>query len=96
MLFSFIIAGIPNFKDDTSDETLDEVISASRLFQLSHLETICVNIKNDEEFLNPSIGTFLNDETGQKMKDLFLNKPLLADVTFTVEGRIVNSIIDTE
>lgn len=42
-----------------------------------------------DSFLNPSIGTWLNDNTGQAAKKLFLNKPLLADVKFRVEGTIV-------
>ena len=62
------------------------MINLSRMFNLPQLETICVNSKNEEEFLNPSIGTFLNDETGQKMKQMFLNSPLLSDITFNVEG----------
>ena len=32
------------------------------------------------------LGTFLNDETGCRMKSLFLNNSLLSDITFLVEG----------
>ena len=39
------------------------------------------------EFLNPSIGTFLNDQNGQHSKELFLNKPKLSDLHFTFKGR---------
>ena len=59
----------------------------SRLFKLPQLETICINQRSEEDFLNPSIGTYLNDETGKRMKDIFLNKPLLADIAFNVEGK---------
>jgi Rho family protein len=45
-------------------------------------------MKKDEDFLNPSIGTYLNDETGRNLKDLFLNNADLADIMFTAEGEI--------
>lgn len=81
------ITGVPEFKDDTTEEVLDNVINASKIFKLPDLERICVNLKNEEEFLNPSIGTYLNDETGKRMKQLFFNTPRLADITFRVEGK---------
>jgi hypothetical protein len=74
-------------QDETSDELLGNITNASRIFKLPELEQICVNIKNEEEFLNPSIGTYLNDQTGKRMKQLFFNSPKLADITFRVEGR---------
>ena len=39
--------------------------------------------------MNPSIGTWLNDYTGNAAKKLFLNKSLHADVKFRVEGSVV-------
>ena len=33
------------------------------------------------------LGTYLNDLTGKRMKELYLNKSLLADVIFNVEGK---------
>ena len=39
--------------------------------------------------MNPSIGTWLNDNTGNAAKKLFLNKSLLAGVKFRVEGSVV-------
>jgi Rho family protein len=56
------------------------------MFELPYLVTICDNTATDQDFLNPSIGTFLNDETGQAMKKLLLNQSTLADVVFLVEG----------
>ena len=50
---------------------------------------ICENAQSDQEFLNPSIGTWLNDRNSSVAKDLFLNKPLLSDVKFSVEGQPV-------
>ncbi len=54
------------------------------------LARICENRQRDEEFLNPSIGTFLNDETGRAMKLLFFNQPRSADVVFRVEGDVTS------
>ena len=55
-ILSFLLPGVPHFPDDISEEELDNVINVSRMFKLSQLETICRNIKSEEEFLNPSIG----------------------------------------
>ena len=56
MKLVFFASGIPHFPGDISEEELDNVINVSRMFKLERLETICQNIKNEEEFLNPSIG----------------------------------------
>ena len=74
---------------DKSSEHLDETVSAARLFNLPELELICQNAKNEEEFLNPSIGTWLNDRNSATSKQLFFHKPLLSDVHFLVEGQLV-------
>ena len=65
------------------------MITASKAFQLPQLETICENHKREEEFLNPSIGTYLNDLTGASMKKMFLNKDNLADISFKIEGKFI-------
>ena len=36
------------------------------------------------------IGTWLNDRNSAIAKELFLNKPLMSDVAFNVEGRVVH------
>ena len=72
--------------DDVTDDDRAELIRVARLFSCKYLETVCVNVRNDEEFLNPSIGTFLNDEMGHFMKQNFLNSSTYADVVFSVEG----------
>ncbi|ESO93584.1 hypothetical protein LOTGIDRAFT_119223 [Lottia gigantea] len=65
---------------------LKELLRVAEIFKLGQLETVCLNYGNEEEFLNPSIGTFLNDQTASKIKTMFLNKPEGADVIFNVEG----------
>jgi hypothetical protein len=77
---------VPKFPEDILPEELDNVKNVSQIFSLPELATICDNITNGKEFLNPSIGTFQNDKTGLKMKEMFMNQDKLADVIFHIEG----------
>ncbi|XP_041371650.1 rho-related protein racA-like [Gigantopelta aegis] len=93
-VLEFLYTGVPKLPEDDVDQvkmaaTLKELRYAARVFKLPQLETICDNIVREEEFLNPSIGTFLNDETAARMKQLFFNQPEYADVVFCVEGQRV-------
>lgn len=65
------------------------VRAAARTLGLDHLCSICDNIDGRMTELNPSIGTFVNDETAAEIKALFLNKPLAADVALVLAGREV-------
>eukprot|EP00052_Salpingoeca_macrocollata_P014294 m.112100 g.112100 ORF g.112100 m.112100 type:complete len:616 (+) comp19261_c0_seq12:72-1919(+) len=56
----------------------------AKLLGLPEMTTYLDNIERSEEFLNPSIGTFLNDRLGANMGKLFLDSPLLADICFIV------------
>ncbi|CAH1773133.1 unnamed protein product [Owenia fusiformis] len=85
-VLEFFYTGVPVLKDETPTDDLNDLKHAAITFNLPQLVTICENIEQDMEFLNPSIGTYLNDETGAKLKKMFLNKPLLADIIFIVEG----------
>ena len=79
------LPGIPRLPDDFEDEDGD-LREAADIFKLSQLKTILDNLMNEEDFLNPSIGTFLNDEFGKTLKDKYFNKPETADVIFDVQG----------
>ena len=81
--------GVPRLTEDTPDTEIAEVRRAASLFSLPYLTTICDNLEQEQDFLNPSIGTFLNDETSAQIKKLFFNKPLLADVVFLLGSKIV-------
>mgnify|MGYP001792764585 CR=1 FL=1 len=78
--------GTVSFCEDESAAVLDAVRWMSGAYELPYLKTICDNKENDEEFLNPSIGTYLCDLNGQEMKSLFLNQPACADVKFMFKG----------
>ena len=88
-VLEFLYTGLPGFSDDTEKIVIAEVLKLAEIFHLSWLVTICVNILKEEDFLNPSIGTYLNDETGKIMKEMFMDKQHLSDVVFCVEGRQV-------
>jgi Rho family protein len=70
---------------------VQDLLAAAELFGFEHLATICRNVMDDSEFLNPSIGTWLNDEAGAVAKQLFLNRPLFSDVAFEVEGKRIHA-----
>ncbi|KAL5010407.1 hypothetical protein ScPMuIL_012712 [Solemya velum] len=88
-VLEFLYTGLPHFSEDDEDipdEELQDLIRLADIFKLPYLETICKNIISEQGFLNPSIGTYLNDETGKRMKQLFLNNSETADVIFNVDG----------
>ncbi|WAR24340.1 RACA-like protein [Mya arenaria] len=87
-VLEFLYSGVPRFPDpdEVSEDEIKDLERVAKIFRLSYLETICNNLLTEQEFLNPSIGTFLNDETGARMKQLFFNNADGADVVFNVGG----------
>ncbi|XP_022095620.1 rho-related protein racA-like isoform X2 [Acanthaster planci] len=88
-VLKFLYTGLPSITDGTSTEDLVALQKASNTFSLPMLDSIVKNLQNDGKFLNPSIGTYLNDQTGQRAKWLFLNKQTLSDIQFKVEDTTV-------
>jgi len=88
-VLEFWYSGIAVIKDKS--DFLSQTIEAANLYECDYLVTICENITNDMSELNPSIGTWLNDDFGEKAKKLFLNKPLLSDMKFSVEGKEIHA-----
>ena len=68
----FLYTGYVDLKKDS--EGLEDTLKAARLFNLPELQVIVENAQKEEEFLNPSIGTWLNDRNSNTAKQLFLNK----------------------
>ena len=83
----FLYTGIVEL--DKESELLEETVQVARLFNLPELQLICENAQKGDEFLNPSIGTWLNDRNGSVAKKLFLNNSLFSDVTFSVKGECI-------
>ncbi|XP_048780651.2 rho-related protein racA-like isoform X2 [Ostrea edulis] len=90
-VLQFLYTGLPNLPEEVSDieEEIHDLSRVAKMFGLEKLQTICENCLTEEDFLNPSIGTFLNDETGKRMKEMFLNNREYADVIFHVEGTAI-------
>lgn len=88
-VLAFLYTGSPDISEDEDKNFVKEIQVVAVKFQLAWLSEFCSNLLKGDSFLNPSIGTWLNDKTGQEAKKLFLNKPLLADVKFCVEGTTV-------
>lgn len=87
-VLQFLYTGLPSLPEDVTgiEDEITDLSRLAKMFGLGQLETICDNCLKEMEFLNPSIGTFLNDETGKCMKEMFLNNPEYADVIFHIEG----------
>ncbi|XP_067686081.1 rho-related protein racA-like [Haliotis asinina] len=85
-VLEFLYTGTPRLPDNVSEQRLEDLIRVAKIFKLPQLVTICRNVLKDEDFLNPSIGTFLNDKTAAKMKELYFNQPESADVVFNIGG----------
>ena len=84
----FSLLGLPNLSEESSEEDLESLINLAKVFQLPSLVNICNNLKDEEAALNASIATCINDERRLKMKEIFLNQPTLADISFDVQGKI--------
>lgn len=88
-VLTFLYTGSPDIAEDEEVNFVKEIQSVAVKFQLGWLGEYCTNVLKGDSFLNPSIGTWLNDNTGLVAKKLFHNKVLQADVKFNVQGSIV-------
>ncbi|XP_071960539.1 rho-related protein racA-like isoform X2 [Antedon mediterranea] len=88
-LLEFYYSGLPCLDAEEPEEDLKALRDVAKIFNEPRLEEVVNNLENDEEFLNPSIGTYLNDEMGKQAKQLFFNQPALSDMKFNVEGTTV-------
>ena len=68
----FLYTGYIDVKKES--EGLEDTLKAAGLFNLPELQLIVENAKKEDELLNPSIGTWLNDRNSNIAKQLFLNK----------------------
>lgn len=84
----FLYTGVVDLTKD-SEHLDDTAAAAAGVFNLPELQLICENASKGDEFLNPSIGTWLNDRNCAVAKQLFLNQELFSDVQFRVDGETV-------
>ena len=81
-----IFSGDPDFCAEEEAVIVEKLISLSKLWQLQLLESICVNIQNEEPCLNPSIVDTHTTGIGERLVRDFLLTKKYADVSFHVEG----------
>eukprot|EP01105_Mastigella_eilhardi_P003618 TRINITY_DN1474_c0_g1_i1.p1 TRINITY_DN1474_c0_g1~~TRINITY_DN1474_c0_g1_i1.p1 ORF type:complete len:609 (+),score=138.05 TRINITY_DN1474_c0_g1_i1:94-1920(+) len=81
-VLEFLYTGVAHIEASTTRD----VERCAEAFQLGELGTICANVRDGNDFLNPSIGTWLNDEFGKTAVQHFVNRGALADAAFVVGG----------
>jgi Rho family protein len=80
-LLEFLYTGILS-----KTENVNDLKNLANTFKMPYLETYCDNILQNTTDLNPSIGTYLNDEAGSRALDLFWNKSLYSDIKIEVDS----------
>jgi len=80
-ILEFLYTGVISQKKE-----IEDILLTAQLLNLDYLVTICKNMQEHSEELNPSIGTYLNDEAGARAIELFWNKPLYSDIAFRVSN----------
>ncbi|KYQ89609.1 Rho GTPase [Tieghemostelium lacteum] len=83
----FLYTGILTYTD--KNDKIYETQRLAEIFQFKFLNNACKNVLNGVEDLNPSIGTFLNDQMGENCKELFFTKKVFSDIQFIVQGRTI-------
>ena len=81
-----VFSGDPDFCAGEEAVIVEKLISLSQLWQLHLLESVCVNIQNEEPDLNPSIADTHTTEIGERLAKDFLIATKWTDVSFRVEG----------
>jgi len=61
-------------------DRVQETMAVANLFACEEMSTIGKNVLDNDPDLNPSLGTYLNDQSGSKAKELYLNKAMWSDV----------------
>ena len=80
-VLEFLYCGLPL---SLQEKEWKDVAKAAKIFNCDELFTICTNLMEDNDWLNPSIGTWLNDKNGEILLRLFgrKNTKTLSDVQF--------------
>jgi len=85
-ILEFLYTGLATI-EGKDDPDISNISSIANLLELESLTNICTNVLEGNEDLNPSIGTYLNDQTAEKLLDLFFNKKLFADIVLIAEEK---------
>lgn len=94
-ILEFLYTGMvtnSNGFDQNSGGSVRELLASAEQYQCSHLIDICRNITEQQDFLNPSIGTYLNDTNGTRLMEYFFNRQTFSDVQFVLsDGTTFNA-----
>jgi len=77
-VLEFLYTGMVTLRD--KKDRVHDTMTAARLFACEEMITIGQNVLDSDPDLNPSLGTYLNDQSGAKAKELFLSKAVWSDV----------------
>lgn len=80
-LLEFLYTGMVTLRNKSDQVHATQEIA--RTFACEEMITIAQNVLDNDPDLNPSLGTYLNDESGTHAKEMFLNKPLWSDVALS-------------
>jgi len=78
-VLEFLYTGMTRLRD--KHDRVQETMNLGRLFGCEELISIGQNVLDNDPDLNPSLGTYLNDQSGLKAKELFLSKAWWADTS---------------
>jgi len=79
-VLEFLYTGMVTLKNQS--DKVRETMEIARVFACEEMVTIGQNVLDRDPDLNPSLGTYLNDQSGAKAKELFLDRPLWSDIHF--------------
>jgi small GTP-binding protein len=81
-LLSFIYSGEIHPQPRRADHSM--LAQLSQVCSMPELGTICTNIEQGMDELNPSLGTWLNDQAGDTLRRMLLRKEHLRDFSLVV------------
>ena len=91
-VLEFLYVGLPL---SLKEEDWKSVERIAKIFDCDELVTICCNLASEDDYLNPSIGTWLNDKNGVVLLHLFghKNTKSLSDVeiSFNSSKKVIHA-----
>eukprot|EP00164_Ancoracysta_twista_P001871 GFYU01002459.1.p1 GENE.GFYU01002459.1~~GFYU01002459.1.p1 ORF type:complete len:823 (-),score=207.42 GFYU01002459.1:385-2853(-) len=91
-LVEFWYRGQATLSADSDPDVLSGVMKVATVFD-SELVDFCQNILDGNDFLNPSLETWLTDRTAERLNKLYFSRTIGAttgaDMSFSVEGKLI-------
>ncbi|KAK3699946.1 hypothetical protein QZH41_016605, partial [Actinostola sp. cb2023] len=87
-LLEFLYVGA-SIADLHKDDSIYELITIAKMFNLSELLEACENVLEGNEMENIPKPSFVGGGKATVLKDLFFNKPLLEDLVFLIQENVI-------